>query len=85
MSTGGRSSTCCLVMLSWMPSSTRVTERIGMATSFLPHRCPSASSTWVTWCVRRSTTSPWTRPMLPSVASTGSPRRTSTSPSGTVS
>ncbi len=47
--TGGRSSTSCLVMLSRIPSSTRVTALIGIATSLRPHTCPSWRSTWVTW------------------------------------
>jgi hypothetical protein len=44
------------------------TTLIGMATSLAPHRWPSWRSTWVTWRLRGSTTSPWTRPMSPSVA-----------------
>ena len=41
-STGGRSPTSSLVRLSATPSSTPVTAPIGMATLFLPHRCPSS-------------------------------------------
>ena len=47
-STGGRSPTSSLVRLSATPSSTPVTAPIGMATLFLPHRCPSSRRTWVT-------------------------------------
>jgi len=39
--TGGKSATSCLVMLSRMPLSTRVTALIGIATSLRPHMCPS--------------------------------------------
>jgi len=46
---------------------------------------PSWRSTWVTWWLSGSMTSPWTFPMRPSVAWTCSPRRTSTSSSGTAS
>jgi len=48
-STGGKSSTCCLVMLSRMPLSKEATAAIGIATSLRPHKCPSWRSTQVTW------------------------------------
>ena len=41
MSTGGRSPTSALVMLSMIPASVRVTTVTGMATSLRSHRCPS--------------------------------------------
>lgn len=47
-STGGRSPTSSLVRLSATPWSTPVTALIGMATLFLPHKCPSSRRTWVT-------------------------------------
>ena len=50
MSTGGRSSTWCLVMLRWIRRvPILVTAPIGIATSLRPHMCPSLRSTWVTW------------------------------------
>src|SRR6266704_6266427 len=65
-----------LVMLSRIPSSTPVTALIGIATSLRAHKCPSWRSTWVTWWLRGSMTSPSTCPISPSVAWTRSPRRT---------
>ena len=46
------------VILSWMPSLVLATALIGMATSLRPHRWPSCNSTWVTWWLAGSMTSP---------------------------
>jgi hypothetical protein len=49
MSMGGKSPTCFFDRLSCTPaSSIPVTELIGTQISFLPQRCPSSRSTWVT-------------------------------------
>ncbi len=49
MSTGGKSPTSFFDKLRCTPSSSiPVTELIGTQTSFLPQRCPSSRSTWVT-------------------------------------
>src|SRR5262249_48373047 len=69
---GGRSRTCCRVMVSRMPSSKLAMSAAGMAVSCRCHALPCRTSTWVTWPLPGSRRSARRCPMSPSVACTRS-------------